>query len=389
PAAPPPQPPQELSDKGQQEESPAKPSGPVGTDQSDLFGEPEEKPLPVSPPPGEDRCLSPLADDHSTAEPPAPEADDEDLPPGNGAEDSGEQGSDRPAHEKDRGLSGLPKDTQTGIPDEDDFFLESTLRDGFSRPLGGDSTEEPESSAGIPGGGAAIEDWGNISLDSRAEAGDWKKIDTGEEPDPLPEHLSHDEDLNAPIPGVGDEGSSPLASRAIRQTEIPQKGGGGKWLAFLLVLALLGAGGYLAWPRLMEVINPPAAIQEEILNPAKVQVRSLARRDGKMIYAVTGEVHNGSSSGVGMIRVEAQFRNQGDDIVARSASFCGNVFTEEELTSGDMGKIREDLQNELGQGLANSNVGPGQTVPFLIVLEDPPSTIKKVTVTISGFKTTA
>lgn|GEM_PF-6796297 len=388
PAAPPaPQPPQDLSDKRQPEESPKEPSGPAKTDQPDLFGEPEEKPLSASPPSDEDRGLSPLADGLLAANPPAPEANDEDLLPRSG-EEIGEKRSDRPAHEKDRGLSGSPKDTKTGISEEDVFFIESTLRDGSSRPVGEDTPEEPDSSAGIPGGGDAMKDWGNISLDPAADAEDWNKIAPDEEPGPLPGPLGHKDDLNEPIPGVGDDGPSPLASRAMQQKEIPQKGGGGKWLAFLLVLGLLGAGGYLAWPRLMEVINPPPKIQEEILNPAKVQVRSLSRRDGKMIYAVTGEVHNSSSSGVGIIRIEAQFRNQGDEIVARSASFCGNVFTEEELISGDLAKIREGLQNELGQGLANSNVGPGQAVPFLIVLEDPPSTIKKVTVTISGFKET-
>lgn len=386
-----PQPPQDLSDTHKPEARSAEPSGPAGTGQPDFFGGSEEKPLPASPPtpppPDGDRGLPPFASDLLAANPPGPEADDEDLLPGSGEEVS-EKGSDRPAHEKDRGLSGPLKDTQTGIPEEAVFFIESTLRNGSPLPLGGDSPEEPASPAGIPAGGEAIKDWGNISLDSGAETEDWKEIDPGRETGPLSGPLSHEEDLNEPIPGVGDEGPSRLASRAMHQRKIPQKGGAGKWLAFLLVLGFLGAGGYLAYPRLMQVVNPPAKIQEEILNPAKVQVRSLARQDGKMIYAVTGEVHNSSSSGVGMIRIEAQFRNQGDEIVARSASFCGNVFTEEELISGDMKKIREDLQNELGQGLANSNVGPGQTVPFLIVLEDPPSTIKKVTVTISGFKET-
>ena len=50
--------------------------------------------------------------------------------------------------------------------------------------------------------------------------------------------------------------------------------------------------------------------------------------------------------------------------------------------------IRSALANELGQSLSNSSLQPGETVPFLIVLENPPNQIKEVTVTVKNWSST-
>ncbi|MCK5351838.1 hypothetical protein KAJ77_04635, partial [bacterium] len=59
-----------------------------------------------------------------------------------------------------------------------------------------------------------------------------------------------------------------------------------------------------------------------------------------------------------------------------------------DLVSLDLNRVRSDLQNELGQSLSNASIAPGQVVPFLIILDNPPSGVSKVTVTILSFKET-
>jgi hypothetical protein len=86
--------------------------------------------------------------------------------------------------------------------------------------------------------------------------------------------------------------------------------------------------------------------------------------------------------------VEAQFRNASGDVLSKATSYCGNLIPDSNLVSLDLDQIRSDLQNELGQSLSNANITPGQTVPFLVILDNPPSGISKVTVTISSFKET-
>ena len=156
----------------------------------------------------------------------------------------------------------------------------------------------------------------------------------------------------------------------------------------LLLLALLAAGGYFAYPRIMDTIGSRETQPQGTLTPEGIQVKSLTRQDGKLVYTVKGSVLNNSNVSVGMIQVEAQFRNASDEVVATSSAYCGNIFEDAEVTTGDIGKIQGDLQNELGQSLSNSGIQPGQSVPFLILLENPPTSINKVTVTISGFKET-
>jgi len=328
-----------------------------------------------------------------------------DLPAGAPADDDGlsEIRAARPAHEKDRPKAVRADDEpgSTPGPEGEEFEIETTTRED-APPLSG----EPGPSSGVhpppetvPSHGS-LEDWGNIPLDSEGESKtDETRIGLGEESRTFSPSLL--EDKVFPDLGTGSEGELPPQKRPLL-TDLsppkPKKGKTGKCFVFLLVLALLGAGGYLAYrlayPKVMdilyemEILVPKTETQEEILKPNKIQVRSLARQDGKMIYTVHGEVRNDSSVSVGMIQIEAQFRDSADGIVARSRSFCGNVFEDEQLITGDLAKIRADLQNELGQSLSNSNVKPGQAVPFLILLEDPPSTINKVTVTISGFKET-
>jgi hypothetical protein len=114
----------------------------------------------------------------------------------------------------------------------------------------------------------------------------------------------------------------------------------------------------------------------------------LKRNDGKEIFTVRGEVRNESAGTVGMIQVEAQFRNAADEVIGRAEAFCGNVIEDSTLVGTDMGRIKADLNNELGQSLSNASIPAGGKVPFLIVLDNPPAGVSKVTVTISNFQET-
>jgi hypothetical protein len=193
-----------------------------------------------------------------------------------------------------------------------------------------------------------------------------------------------------PAPHAAD--SSATSTVPAYEPEAAPSKGGRKGLVLLLLLAVLGGGGYYYYPKIMPMImkyvKPGAQQAEGTLTPANIQVKQLNRTDGKVIITVRGEVRNESSGTVGMIKVEAQFRNAADDIVSRSESFCGNVIEDGVLVSADMGTVRADLSNELGQSLNNASIPPGSSVPFLIVLENPPAGVSKVTVTISGFQET-
>ena len=300
-------------------------------------------------------------------------------------------GAHRPAHERDQTGLTSPTPSSTEEPEDGGFELEATTWEEStvgSDPLGGQADEGlPPLPQGPEQGG----EWGDIAIDGQAapdSADGGFGLAEGADfttPPPAPP-MEQPEEVSQP----DHESYSTAATSTVPsyQPEIRSSGGGKKWIALLLLFGALGGGGYFAYPRVMEMIQARGQQTEGTLTPANIEVKALNRTDGKIIYAVRGKVLNESGGNVGMIQVEAQFRNAAGDVVSKATAFCGNLFDDSKLVSLKLDQIQTDLHNELGQSLSNANILPGKSVPFLIILDSPPAGISKVTVTISGFKET-
>ena len=367
---------------------------------------PKEEPVPnhvdsmIEGPPG----LPPLPPLGGSQDPPVPEEGQppaetgppdqvlgDDLP-SSFEEESVDLGAQRPAHELDQtGLASPPPST-TYQPENGGFEIEDTMSEEpqpGSDPFGG---ETGEGIAASPHGQDPEAGWGNIAIDGQADQ-DSDSADDGfglaessdyVPPPPVPMEEPMEQ---ASIDHMGD--TTPKTSTVpAYQPETRTSGGGKKGLVILLLLAALGGGGYYAYPTVMEMIQSRGQQPEGTLTPSNVQVKALSRTDGKIIYSVRGEVRNESAGNVGMIQVEAQFRNASGDVLSQATSYCGNLFEDSDLISLDLNRVRSDLQNELGQSLSNASITPGQVVPFLVILDNPPSGVSKVTVTILSFKET-
>jgi hypothetical protein len=256
-----------------------------------------------------------------------------------------------------------------------------------SDPFGGETGEGISAS---PQGQDPDAGWGNIAIDGQAgqdSADDGFGLAESSDYVPPPPVPMEEPIGQEPIDHMGD--TTPKTSTIpAYQSETRTSGGGKKGLAILLLLAALGGGGYFAYPTVMEMIQSRGQQTKGTLTPSNVQVKALSRSDGKIIYSVRGEVRNESTGNVGMIQVEAQFRNASGDVLSKATSYCGNLFEDSDLVSLDLNRVRSDLQNELGQSLSNASISPGQVVPFLVILDNPPSGVNKVTVTILSFKET-
>ncbi len=378
------------SEPGMPEQGPSFPSpeaesfqdhaGGEGEDSSGLASQPLQDGLEDQPELGKE---APSADADIPEQPP-----DSFLPP-SPDEGSVDFGSPRPAHEMDQAILGssTPPDTfeqHNGREDRAEGPIEEEAPPG-SNLFGADADISPS----VPGQ-ESDEGWGNIALDGQPAAdsheGDFGLADSsGYESAPS---VSIEEPMEQDFSDVMGEPEPATSSIPTYQPETRTSSGGKKGLLILMLLAVLGGGGYFAYPEVMDLIQSRRQQPAGALTPANVQVKALTRTDGKIIYSVRGEVRNESAGNIGMIQVEAQFRNASGDVLSKSTSFCGNVFEDSELTSLDLGRIQTDLQNELGQSLSNANIAPGQTVPFLVILDKPPAGIHQVTVTISSFKET-
>jgi len=370
------------------------PAAPPDDNESGLFqGNQEEGTpgLPPLPPLGESLDSPVPGDEHGLPDQTPSGQDEEDpfFPPS--GERAVEAGSPRPAHETDPKDPGPSPGNAQDSPESDGFEIERTLRNetpsgfdpsGFTPDEGLDAAlSEPDPEAG----------WGNIAIGgpTPSEGGD-EDIELAGEPsyEPPPPVPTEEPPVDA-VHEPGDGSTRETSRMPAYQNEVRSSGGGGrKAVVVLLLLGVLGGAGYFAYPTVMRIVESRIPQVEGTLTPSNIQVKALTRADGKIIYSVRGVVRNESATNVGMVQVEAQFRNESGDVLSKATSYCGNLLEESQLLSLDLKKVQADLQNELGQSLSNASITPGMTVPFLVVLDNPPSGISKVTVSITSFKET-
>ncbi len=246
---------------------------------------------------------------------------------------------------------------------------------GSGKPAAGEGTPDTESM-----------NWGNIALETAGgQTTDQADIDLSP-PEPAaegdPEEPPYQEEEVASY-AKPSTGTMPKPDIRARPPGMKRKG-----LRLLLLLVLLLAVGYYNYPRIRNLLPSKSTVQQGDLAIENVQVSTLNRADGVLLATVRGNVRNKYSSNKGMIQVEAIFKDSKGRELARAAAYCGNLFSDSELASLDLSSIRNALNNELGQSLSNSSIAPGNSVPFLIIMENPPLKSKEVTVKVLKFSDT-
>jgi hypothetical protein len=96
---------------------------------------------------------------------------------------------------------------------------------------------------------------------------------------------------------------------------------------------------------------------------------------GRRILVIKGQVTNLSAKEKSGIRVFATILDNAEKAISEQAVFAGNVIPGESLRKIDPEGAAKTLGNRFGEGLANMNVGPGKSVPFMVVFFDAPENI--------------
>ncbi|HEX9191143.1 MAG TPA: DUF3426 domain-containing protein [Candidatus Deferrimicrobiaceae bacterium] len=96
---------------------------------------------------------------------------------------------------------------------------------------------------------------------------------------------------------------------------------------------------------------------------------------GKRILVIKGQVTNLSAKEKSGIRVFATILDNAEKALAEQAVYAGNIIPGERLRKIDPEGAAKLLENRFGEGLANMNVGPGKSVPFMVVFFAAPENI--------------
>ena len=163
-----------------------------------------------------------------------------------------------------------------------------------------------------------------------------------------------------------------------------------KKLFYFLLFLLLLAGGYAilqpeaARTLLDRVVDPvrnllPFARQTPVSFTA-VEEHFLANTEAGRLMVIRGVAVNNTAETLPAIRARARILDSKGETVRESASHGGNILTEEELRTLNPEEMAAILDTPEGRNFPNVQVPPEGTVPFMIVIIDPPENAAEYTI---------
>ena len=93
------------------------------------------------------------------------------------------------------------------------------------------------------------------------------------------------------------------------------------------------------------------------------------------LYVIKGDVINNYPKSRSFILLKANILDVKGKSVKQKLSYAGNTFTEDQLMKFSIQEIDNSLKNQAGKGDINVNIGPGNTVPFMIVFDGLPDNL--------------
>jgi predicted Zn finger-like uncharacterized protein len=175
----------------------------------------------------------------------------------------------------------------------------------------------------------------------------------------------------------------------------PVKKGMSKSLVFLLIIAILGGGGYGTYylldrngidiPFLSDYLKPAAHDPGNLkLTTFDVNSKFVDNAGVGKLFVISGKVKNGYAENRGMITLTGKIFSTGKVPVHEEKVYCGNVMSDLELANLEWDKIQARLSNRLGDNRSNVKVEPGNSIPFMVVFSGIPDDLEEFTIEVTG-----
>jgi hypothetical protein len=158
--------------------------------------------------------------------------------------------------------------------------------------------------------------------------------------------------------------------------------------AGIALLVLAGAGYYFGFTpagrKTLETVAPgasallggkPAAEARPGYDVRNVIGYYDKAAGARKVLVIKGQVTNLSAEEKSGIRVFTTILDPSGKVLAEQAVYAGNVIPGDALRRIDPERAAKIFDNRFGEGLANMHVGPGKSVPFMVVFFDAPESI--------------
>lgn len=209
------------------------------------------------------------------------------------------------------------------------------------------------------------------------------QFDIAEQPEPA-------DAVNPPLRGevrwpVADAGDAEAAEDEMPPLSISSRKKGPRLLPILLgtlLVLALGASGYylmqggaggtlgMLGERVKRTIG--AGEKSPVATIRFLEGKFVGNRDAGELFVMRGEVVNTSGKPVTSLRVRGTVYGPDGKALAQRTVFCGNTLSGEQLALQPYSSMEKLMGRQFGETLANLEVLPGKSVPFLIVFRNVP-----------------
>ncbi len=158
-------------------------------------------------------------------------------------------------------------------------------------------------------------------------------------------------------------------------------------IACLLLAGALGFMGYLflgGGGTTTTFFGSQAPVDDGKITVQQVQASYLNKAAAGDLLIITGEALNSFNKPRAALQVKATLFGDNNEAVVTQLAYAGNQLTREQLTTMPWEKIEAAMNNQFGDSLANLEVASGKTIPFTLVIINPPVTAKDFSVEAVG-----
>ncbi len=206
------------------------------------------------------------------------------------------------------------------------------------------------------------------------------------------------------IPDIEEEGVTPAtadmrreeAEEGLEDTEPPVlriKRGRSRALPIILLILLLIFGGAAAVfyfapdliPDSIPFLQPSK--KQEAMDPgvARLSFKAVTgsfiqSQKAGQLFVIKGMVTNNYPKPRSFILIKGSILDDKGSVVKINMAYAGNTFTETQIKETPVEELDKGLKIRMGRNRMNSNLQPGATIPFMIIIDKLPENVSEFTV---------
>lgn len=180
-------------------------------------------------------------------------------------------------------------------------------------------------------------------------------------------------DISFDLPGATDEQPPSITSRRRQSSTL-------SILIAVITVVVLAVLGYMAYsfisdgPKAVSLFGKAGAPAEDgKITVQNIKAYFVPKATAGELLVITGEALNNFKKPRAALQVKGMVFGAANQTVATKTAYAGNLLTKEQLAEMPAEKIEAAMNNQFGDSLANLEVQPGKTIPFTIVIVNPPA----------------